>query len=75
MPTLRLMDQADTITTRRTYLSAAAYLLKATFWIAYVGALIFADVDLWAYVATAIIAIPAFAICSVMLRARLGILR
>ncbi len=61
--------------TKRDYLNIAMHLVEAAYWFVYCGILLFADADIWVYGATAIIAVPLYAIGSMMIRARLGILR
>ena len=75
MTTLRPKRQIASETPRRNHRDAAMHLIEAAFWVAYAGMLIIADANFWVSTTTAIIAVPLFAICSVMLRARLGILR
>ncbi len=74
MTTLRPKRPVAPKTPSRNYRNAAMH-LEAAYWVAYVGMLIIADVKFWVLAGTAIIAVPLFAISSVMLRARLGILR
>lgn len=61
--------------TKRDYLNIAMHVLEAAFWFVYCGILLFADFNFWMFVAAAIIAVPLYAIVSVMVRMRLGILR
>jgi len=62
-------------TTGRDYLNAFMHLLEAAYWAAIVGALIYADVDLWVWGLAAILAGPPYIIGSAIIRSRLGILR
>jgi len=62
-------------TTKRNYLNIATHLLEATYWFVYLGVMLFADADIWVYGATAIIAVPLYAIVFTMARIRLGVLR
>jgi hypothetical protein len=75
MTTLRPKRQIVPKTPSRDHRNAAMHLIEAAYWVAYAGMLIIADANFRVFAATAIIAVPLFAISSVMLRARLGILR
>lgn len=61
--------------TGRDYLNAFMHLLEASYWAAIVGALIYADVDLWVWGLAGLVAGPPYVVGTAMIRSRLGILR
>ncbi|MGK6324623.1 hypothetical protein ACMGDM_16280 [Sphingomonas sp. DT-51] len=62
-------------TTRRDYLNAFMHLVETAYWFAVVALLIYADVDLWVWGASAIVIMPVYVFGLGYLRARLGVLR
>ena len=56
-------------------LNVLVHLLEAAYWLGIIAALMLEDVALWVWGATAIIAVPIYAIVAVTVRSRLGILR
>lgn len=62
-------------TTGRDYRNAFMHLLEAAYWAGIVGALVYADVDLWVWAVAGLLAGPPYIIGTAIIRRRLGILR
>jgi hypothetical protein len=75
MPTPQRRPFAVPKAIKQHHLNVLVHLLEAAYWFGISAALMLEDVASWVWSATAIIAVPIYAIVAVTVRSRLGILR
>ena len=75
MPTPRRRPFAVPKAMKQDRFNVLVHLLEAAYWFGIIAALMLEDVALWVWGATAIIVVPFYAIVTVAVRSRLGILQ